>query len=227
MASGDFIPQLTFWTQMLCCCSWPSSLHGCHTLLWAPAMGMCQGVHLEDESGRLRCGQPQYCFPTNNRLNTWMAAVARVTAEGLYSASLALLFRNLCLIRNLNWFTGILYPLSFKQALSYSVSDRFPGFHSRCPSKEPSSSLIVFICCTLPELCLWASFCKRGFLFPCSSSVHSSFLNAPDSWSSLGHEAQLDRLTCSSSPSSGWKCLLLPVGCAYLTWQPQWRLFLS
>lgn len=140
--SGDFVPQLTFWTQRLCCCSWPSSLRGSHTLLRAPAMGMCQGVHTEDESGRLRCGQPRHCFPTNIRLNTWMAAVARVTAEGLYRASLALLLRNFCLIPNLNWFTGILYPLIFKQALSYSLSDHFPGFHSWGTNEEPSSFLI-------------------------------------------------------------------------------------
>lgn len=228
--SGDFIPQLTFWK--LCCCSWPSSLRVSCAPLRAPAMGMCQGLHTEDERGRLRCGQPRYCFPKNIRLNTWMAAAAKVSAEGLYRASLALLLRNLCLIPNLNWLIEILYPVVFKQVLSCTLSDHFPGLQFWCTNEEPSSSLssfilVVFICCTQPDLCLWASLFKRGCLFPCSSLLHSSFLNVPDSWSSLGHEAQLERLTCSSSPSSGWKYLLLPLGWAYLTWQPHWRLFLS
>lgn len=68
----------------------------CELLWWGCARGCTQR-----RSGRLRCGQPQYCFPTNIRLNIWMAAVAKVTAEGLYRASLALLLETSALF--LTW----------------------------------------------------------------------------------------------------------------------------
>lgn len=83
---------------------------------------------------------PQMCLV---KLNTWLAAVTKKTAEGLYRASLALLFRNCYQISSLKQLTGILYPLVFKQLLSYSLSDSFPVFHSQCINEGPSSFLLV------------------------------------------------------------------------------------
>lgn len=144
------------------------------------------------------------------RLITGLAAVTKVAAEGLHRASLALLFGNLILVSSLNWLTEVLYPPGFKQLLSFILSDQFPVFHSWCISEEPSSFLLVFLCCTV---CLLAPFCKRGSPFPCSFLKPSHVPILPECawllWRSSRHEAHLDRLIicCSyliGSPAKGY-----------------------